>query len=127
MITGRLGPAGAGYRERAGGDFAVDFRAARGSGRTKVVAATISKAAMAELPENGAAHLEMCFGAPFTFDVKPGSPPLQHTPEPFVGLLPDCGGSFGPPCVSARNKTQAGQGVISVQAPGGGNDPRYGP
>jgi hypothetical protein len=115
----------AGYVGLADASFAVDFLPNTGSlGRTKVVTATISKDVMGADPQNGAAHLEMCFGAPFPFPVKPGTPPLQNTPEPFVGLLPDCG---QPPCVSGRNKTQSGQGVITVNAPGDSNDPRYGP
>jgi hypothetical protein len=107
-----------GYDELLARSFAVDFIPdPAGTGRTKVVTATISKDVMSQIPENGAAHLEMCFGAPFTFTVKPGTPPLQQ-PQPglFIGLLPDCGSA---PCVSRRNKTKAGQGIIEVQAPGG--------
>lgn len=118
----------AGYDELSNGDFSVDYLPNAGlTGRTKIVTATIDKQSMNELPQNGAAHLEMCFEAPFRFDVKPGSPPLQGPADgPFRGLLPDCG-AFAPPCVSSRNKTQAGQGVIEVQAPGGVQDPRYSP
>ena len=107
--------------------FAVDFLPDSGNsqdGRTKIVTATISKAAMSQVPENGAAHLEMCFGAPFPFAVKPGTPEGQTQDGLNIGLLPDCGAA---PCISRRNKTKAGQGIIEVQAPGGGDDPRYGP
>jgi hypothetical protein len=115
----------AGYNELVQGDFAVDFLPNPGfTGRQKLATLTISKEAMQALPENGAAQVNMCFGAPFRFAVKPGTPPLQE-PQPgfFVGLLPDCG---TPPCVSKRNKTQAGQGVIQARAPGGDKDPRFG-
>jgi hypothetical protein len=115
----------AGYNELVQGDFAVDFLPNPGfTGRQKLATLTISKEAMQALPENGAAQMNMCFGAPFRFAVKPGTPPLQE-PQPgfFVGLLPDCG---TPPCVSKRNKTQAGQGVIQARAPGGDKDPRFG-
>jgi hypothetical protein len=115
----------AGYNELVQGDFAVDFLPNPGFiGRQKLATLTISKEAMQALPENGAAQVNMCFGAPFRFAVKPGTPPLQE-PQPgfFVGLLPDCG---TPPCVSKRNKTQAGQGVIQARAPGGDKDPRFG-
>jgi hypothetical protein len=44
--------------------------------------------------------------------------------DTFVALLPDCG---APPCVSARHKDRAGNGVIEVQAPGGSDDPAYRP
>jgi hypothetical protein len=114
-----------GYTELSQGDFAVDFLPNQGStGRAKVVTATITKEAMTRLPENGAAHINMCFGAPFRFPVKPGTPRLQQFDGLFVGLLPDCG---SPPCVSKRKKTHAGQGVIEVRAPGGDQDPRYSP
>ena len=42
----------------------------------------------------------------------------------FYGLLPDCGTA---PCVSSRHKTNAGDGVIVTQAPGGTGDPAYRP
>ena len=130
VINRNIGPAldCAGYTEVSDGDFAVDFLPGAGStGRAKVVTATITKEAMNRLPENGAAHLNMCFGAPFVFAVKPGTPPLQQ-PEPglLVGLLPDCG-TFSPPCVSKRQKANGAKGVIEVRAPGGAQDPRYGP
>ena len=115
----------AGYTELSKGDFAVDFIPNPGNvGREKLATLTIDKKTMNELPSNGAALLNMCFGAPFKFAVKPGTAPLQE-PQPgfFVGLLPDCG---VPPCVSKRNKTRAGQGVIEARAPGGDKDPRYG-
>jgi hypothetical protein len=113
----------AGYTELSRGDFAVDFIASSGVvGREKVVTLTIDKQTMNELPSNGAALLNMCFGAPFQFAVKPGTPALQQQQGLYVGLLPDCG---VPPCVSKRNKTRAGQGVIEARAPGGNQDPRY--
>jgi hypothetical protein len=96
----------AGYVELVHGDFGVNFLPDPGSvGRSKSVTLTISKEAMQASPDNGTAHLNMCFGAPFTFAVKPGTPALQE-PEPwfFVGLLPDCG---APPCVSKRRKQGA--------------------
>jgi hypothetical protein len=127
IVNRNVGLDCAGYTELSKGDFAVDFLPNPGVlGREKVATLTIDKKTMNELPSNGAALLNMCFGAPFTFSVKPGTPPLQQ-PEPglFVGLLPDCG-AFPPPCVSKRNKTRAGQGVIEARAPGGDKDPRYG-
>lgn len=113
----------AGYDELLDRDFAVDFVPNPGTvGRAKTVTLTISKTAMQDTTDNGVAHLEMCFGAPFTFAVKPGTPPLQNpAPGLFVGLLPDCGTA---PCVSKR-KGQGGAGVIVARAPGGDQDPRY--
>jgi hypothetical protein len=101
-----------------------------GPDRAKVVTSTIDKSAMNRLPNNGASFLQMCFGAPYTFPTRPGTPltgiDTDGIPGPdfFVGLLPDCGVA---PCVSSRNKTKAGDGVIVVQAPGGTKDPAYRP
>ena len=113
----------AGYDELLDRDFTVDFVPNPGTvGRTKTVTLTIGREAMKQAADNGVAHLEMCFGAPFMFAVKPNTPPLQQpTPGFFVGLLPDCG---TPPCVSKR-KGQGGAGIIVAQAPGGDQDPRY--
>lgn len=125
IVSRNVGLDCAGYEELSKGDFAVEFLPDPGVlGREKLATLTIDKKTMNELPSNGAALLNMCFGAPFQFAVKPGTPPLQE-PQPgfFVGLLPDCG---VPPCVSKRNKTRAGQGVIEARAPGGTQDPRYG-
>ena len=115
----------AGYNELVRGDFAVEFLPNAGfTGREKVVTLTISKEAMQASPDNGAAQLNMCFGAPFPFTNKFGrDAAFNPTLQLFVDLLPDCG---TPPCVFKRNKTQAGQGVIQARAPGGDQDPRYG-
>jgi hypothetical protein len=115
-----------GYTELSQGDFAVDFLqfGASTAGREKLVSLTISKAAMKTVPNNGASFLNVCFGAPFTFAVKPGTPPLQQQQGLHVGLLPDCG-KFAPPCVTKRKKTGSGQGFIEARAPGGDKDPRY--
>jgi hypothetical protein len=112
----------AGYEELLDRDFTVDFLPNAGSvGRAKTVALTIGREAMKDLTDNGVAHLEMCFGAPFTFAVKPGTPDLQNpVPGLFVGLLPNCG---DPPCVSKR-KGQGGAGVI-VARTDEDQDPRY--
>jgi hypothetical protein len=117
-----------GYKELSKGDFAVDFipNPPEGPGREKVATLTIDKKTMNAQPDNGAALLNMCFEAPFRFAVKPRTPALQGPEQgPFRGLLPDCG-AFAPPCVSKRNKTRSGQGVIEARAPGGDEDPRYG-
>jgi hypothetical protein len=118
----------AGYTELSDGDFAVDFlpNDPDSPERAKVVGLTISKEAMDRAPENGAAHLNICFGADFPFDVKPGTPPLQPFEGLNIGLLPDCG-EFGPPCVSKRKKISGGRGFIQAQAPDDNRDPRYGP
>ena len=51
---------------------------------------------------NGLSQVNVCFGAPFVFPVKAGTPALQIGPDGFnIGLLPDCG---APPCVADRQE-----------------------
>jgi hypothetical protein len=101
-----------------------------GPDRAKTVTSTIDKSVMNQLPNNGASFLQMCFGAPYTFATRPGTPLTGIDTDGipgndfFYGLLPDCGAA---PCVSSRKKTNAGDGVIVTQAPGGTKDPAYRP
>ena len=101
-----------------------------GPDRAKTVTSTIDKSVMNQLPNNGASFLQMCFGAPYTFATRPGTKlkgiDTDGIPgnDFFYGLLPDCGAA---PCVSSRKKTNAGDGVIVTQAPGGTKDPAYRP
>jgi hypothetical protein len=101
-----------------------------GPDRAKTVTSTIDKRTMNSLPNNGASFLQMCFGAPFTFATRPGATLTgvdtngDSIDDFFYGLLPDCGTA---PCVSSRNKTKAGDGVIVTQAPAGSQDPAYRP
>jgi hypothetical protein len=101
-----------------------------GPDRAKTVTSTIDKSVMNAQPNNGASFLQMCFGAPYTFATRPGTPLKgidtngDSVADFFYGLLPDCGTA---PCVSSRNKTKAGDGVIVTQAPAGTNDPAYRP
>jgi hypothetical protein len=101
-----------------------------GPDRAKTVTSTIDKRTMNQLPNNGASFLQMCFGAPYTFATRPGTALTgvdtdgDSVDDFFYGLLPDCGTA---PCVSSRNKTNAGDGVIVTQAPAGTRDPAYRP
>ena len=115
----------AGYTE-----FSADWATVAGPDRSKLVTFTIDKRVMNAQPNNGASFLQMCFAAPFRFTTPPGTPLTELDtdgvpgPELFVGLLPDCGVA---PCVTSRNKTKAGDGVIGTRAPGGTDDPAYRP
>jgi hypothetical protein len=101
-----------------------------GPDRAKTVTSTIDKRVMNAQPNNGASFLQMCFGAPYTFATRPGTTLTgvdtngDSVNDFFYGLLPDCGTA---PCVSSRNKTNAGDGVIVTQAPTGTQDPAYRP
>ena len=119
----------AGYEEVSADTALVDFSSLN---RTKQATLTFDKKAMALTPNNGASFLELCFGSPQPFPTKAGGVSLQQgsfdwdgngTAEPvYAGLLPDCG-AHAPPCVTARKKVGAGDGMISAVMPAGLGDP----
>jgi hypothetical protein len=115
----------AGYTELTASPTVIE-----GPDRAKTVTSTIDKSVMNAQPNNGASFLQMCFGAPYTFATRPGSTLTgvdtngDSVDDFFYALLPDCG---APPCVSSRNKTNAGDGVITTQTPAGTQDPAYRP
>jgi len=97
--------------------------------RAKLATYRIDKAAVAKVPNNGAALLDLCFGSRKEFTTKDGTrSPIQGTfdwdrdgvAEPvFVGRLPDCSAvpPDSNPCISKRQKNQAGDGIIQAQLP----------
>ena len=94
----------AGYDEILAQDFIVDFQPDPGTvGGVKTVTINITKAAMQASANNGLAQVNVCFGAPFIFPVKPGTPKLQNFEGVKIGLLPDCG---TPPCVADRKSVE---------------------
>jgi hypothetical protein len=115
----------AGYQE-----FSADWAVVLGPDRQKRVVYTVDKPVMNATPDNGASSLQMCFAAPFTFATRDGGPPAEAdvdgdgSTDWYYATLPDCG---APPCVAARRKTRAGDGVIEVRAPAGAEDPAYRP
>jgi hypothetical protein len=97
-------------------------------GRTKTATLEVDKREMAVFPNNGASFLELCLGAPEPFATKTGAPAEAAgtfdwdgdgvaTPV-YRGLLPDCG-VVAPPCVTKRQKTGSGDGVIQALLPPG--------
>ena len=90
-----------------------------------MVAFRVDKLLMNAQPNNGASFLDMCFGAPYSFATKPGTPAaVEIEPGFFVGRLPDCGAA---PCVAGRNKNQSGDGIITVRVAAGPEDPAFRP
>ena len=99
--------------------------------RAKVATYRIDKAAVAKVPNNGATFLQLCFGSPQkfpdrtggfaadkgTFDWNRNGVIDQLEPHLFVGLLPDCPAKPTTPCVSKRQKNQAGDGIIESRLP----------
>jgi len=98
--------------------------------RAKTAVLTIDKKQMNLFPNNGASFMQFCFGSPQTFKTASGADATVQgsvdwdgngTADPvYVGLLPDCGVA---PCVSRRNKTGAGDGVLTALLPAGPSDP----
>ena len=95
----------AGYDEILARDFIVDFQPDPGTVGGVNVTINITKAAMQASANNGLAHVNVCFGAPFVFPVKPGTPQPQSFEGLKIGLLPDCG---APPCVADRQSVGRG-------------------
>jgi hypothetical protein len=99
--------------------------------RDKTATLTIPKRLMNASPNNGASFLGLCFGSPEPFTTAAGTPAQPQgtfdwnadgVPEPvYAGLLPTCGTA---PCVSKRNKTGSGDGVIGVRLPSSLADPK---
>jgi hypothetical protein len=119
----------AGYTEMSPDWVVVE---ATSAARTKSATLTIPKTLMNASTNNGASFIEMCFGSPDPFTVKPGTTlTTLHVDVNgdgvldnwYEGLLPDCSGSFPPACVSARKKTGSGDGVIVATLPAGAADP----
>lgn len=141
-LGGALDCAGYGEFTAAADVVVADYTALD---REKRVIATIHKRVMNNVANNGASFLESCFGAPYTFKTKPGTPlevnsayvPGPYPAPEYKGLLPNCGGmaqdddpqtpgvsgplvaNAGPPCVTKRKKTGSGDGVIESLWPSG--------
>jgi hypothetical protein len=119
----------AGYTEMSPDWVVVE---ATSSARTKSATLIIPKRLMNAVANNGASFIEMCFGAPEPFTVKPGTTRTVLNVDVdgdgvldnwYEGLLPDCSPGFPPPCVSSRKKTGSGDGVITATLPASGADP----
>ena len=118
-----------GYEEVSPDTALVDFTSVN---RAKTATLTIDKERMALIPNNGASFLEFCFGSPVAFTTKAGPrSAIAGTYDwngdgaveaVYAGLLPDCAGQ-APPCVSARKKVGAGDGLIEARIPAGIGDP----
>lgn len=112
----------------------VDITSAQ---RTKTITLTIDKFWVNLDANNGAAFLPVCFGSPEPFVTAFGTVSSQQgafdfdadgLAEPqYAGLLPNCDAlpaATVQACVSKRNKTGAGAGVITVLLPSLPGDPK---
>jgi len=86
--------------------------------RSLVITLTLDKALVQQANPNGASDFNICWGSATPFATLNGVPLTQANNE-FEGLLPDCVTNGPVPCVAHRNKDNAGEEVITVDAPGG--------
>lgn len=80
----------------------------------------IFKATVEASGRDGAAQWQICYASVEPFTALPGTAGTAVIGGVTVntGLLPDCSGSQGPPCVQARNKNNAGDVLLTVLASG---------
>jgi uncharacterized protein DUF11 len=68
----------------------------------------------------GASSWQICYASTTQFNAVPGTSQqnvtIGGTPGFFTGLLPDCSGSQGAPCVQSRNKNNAGDVIVTFLA-----------
>jgi hypothetical protein len=68
----------------------------------------------------GASSWQICYASTTQFNAVPGTSQQNVTiggsPGYFTGLLPDCSGSQGAPCVQSRNKNNAGDVIVTFLA-----------
>jgi hypothetical protein len=88
--------------------------------RTLVITMTLDKALVQQANPNGASDFNICWGEANPFTVLGGGTSTFSTANnEYEGQLPDCATNGPEPCVAHRNKDNAGDEVITVDAPGG--------
>jgi hypothetical protein len=87
--------------------------------RSKVITMTLEKSLVQQAKPDGASDFNICWGSPNPFTTLNGTTSAFNTANhEYEGLLPDC--KNGPqPCVEHRKKGNAGDEVITVDAPAG--------
>ncbi len=88
--------------------------------RSKVITLTLDKSLVQLANPDGASDFNICWGSPTPFTTKNGTTStFNPANNEFEGLLPDCPTNGPQPCVQHRNKDNAGDEVITVDAPAG--------
>ncbi len=86
------------------------------------VTVRIGKSLVSSSGHPGASSRQCCFGSPNQPPPVPGTAHqnvlLRGSSGYFAGLLPNCSGSQGAPCVQSRNKNNAGDVLVTFLAPG---------
>jgi hypothetical protein len=88
--------------------------------RALVITMTLDKSLVQQANPDGASDFNICWGSLTPFTTKNGTTSAFNTAtNEYEGLLPDCVTNGPEPCVAHRNKDNAGDEVITVDAPGG--------
>ena len=87
---------------------------------TFTVSLEISKSLVESSGHPGASSWQICYASTSQFTALPSTSGTAVIGGVTfnTGLLPDCSGSQGPPCVQARHKDNAGNVVVTFLAPG---------
>ena len=88
--------------------------------RSKVITAILAKSLVLQANPNGASSFNICWGSPTPFTTKDGTlSAFNPANNEYEGLLPDCLANGPQPCVQHRSKDNAGEEIITVNAPAG--------
>jgi hypothetical protein len=88
--------------------------------RSKVITMTLEKSLVQQAKPDGASDFDICWGSPNPFTTLNGTTSAFNSANnEYEGLLPDCVKNGPQPCVEHRKKDNAGDEVITVDAPAG--------
>jgi hypothetical protein len=88
--------------------------------RSKVITMTLEKSLVQEANPDGASDFNICWGSAAPFTTQNGTTStFNQADHEYEGLLPDCVKNGPQPCVQHRKKDNAGDEVITVDAPAG--------
>ena len=86
------------------------------------VTVRIDKSLVSSSGHPGASSWQICYASTTPFTAVPGTSQQNVTiggiPGYFTGLLPDCSGNQGTPCVQSQNKNNAGDVIVTFLASG---------
>lgn len=88
--------------------------------RSKVITAILAKSLVQQANPDGASDFSICWGSPTAFTTQDGTTSaFNPANNEFEGLLPDCVTNGPQPCVQHQNKNNAGDEIVTIDAPPG--------
>lgn len=88
--------------------------------RSTVITAILAKSLVLQANPNGASNFNICLGSDTPFTTQSGGTSgFNSANNEYEGLLPDCVVNGPQPCIKHRNKDNAGEEIITVDAPAG--------